>query len=205
MRLGGASVGGVDLIGWIAVCGECLASAGRIWNAAARRPMRLCQLRWRCHCVAADARLPTSRWGRGASRHAPLHTRAPRRSPPSITDESSAGLRGRKYGLSCPDLLSLASMPARPLHPASRGSASAVRVVIKGGREIGGACGDGASAQTGLKNCAAAVNRMGGLGAVMGAVSVWAYSITGPTPPTGHAFTQLRARFVRRRNRNHMI
>ena len=34
---------------------------------------------------------------------------------------NSAGLRGRKYGLSCPDLLSLASLPSQPLRPAGRG------------------------------------------------------------------------------------
>ncbi|MBP7547777.1 MAG: hypothetical protein KA754_07495, partial [Corallincola sp.] len=34
--------------------------------------------------------------------------------------ECSAGFRGRKYGLSCPDLLALASLPAQPLQPAGR-------------------------------------------------------------------------------------
>ena len=47
----------------------------------------------------------------------------PQRSPPSTTIVRSAVLRGRKYGLSCPDLLELASVPAQPLRPTGRGLA----------------------------------------------------------------------------------
>ena len=93
-------------------------------NAAARRQMQLRR-------QDAGFRPCMTSQGRGAEPSLGEPCRPPR-SPPSISGVCSAGLRGRKYGLSCPDLLSLASLPAQPLHPPGRALGMAVPVVIKG-------------------------------------------------------------------------
>ena len=152
--------------GWGGFSEDAAAPLAGLLNAAARQlmPLRGGRLRLRRPDAGFRAR-PTGR--KAVSARPPCTHRRPPRSPPSISGGCSAWLRGRKYGLSCPDLLSLASLPAQPLHPAGRRLAGVVRVVIKGWMEDWRCVLQGDGAQMGFKYCAAALLRVDLLDAAM--------------------------------------